>query len=62
MTDDLAECNCECSNAHITFDEMGVEKCTTCGKLAGGDAFRMFGDELPTRRKARKRVHPQGER
>jgi len=35
---------------------MGVERCSACGKLAGGDALVPFGDPLPTRAAARRRV------
>ncbi len=54
-TDITAEMNCSCEQSTIT-SVMGVERCSACGKLAGGDAFVPFGGPLPTRAAARQRV------
>jgi hypothetical protein len=54
-TDIAAEMNCACEQPTIT-SVMGVERCSACGKLAGGDAFVPFGDPLPTRDAARRKI------
>ncbi len=54
-TDIAAGMNCACEQPTIT-SVMGVERCSACGKLAGGDAFVPFGYHLPTRAAARRMV------
>ncbi len=52
--------NCTCENVVLTL-AMGVERCATCGKVAGSSAFVPYGQPLPPRPRQRKRVfadHP----
>ncbi len=55
QTDIALDMNCACEQPTIT-SVMGVERCSACGKLAGGDTFVPFGNPLPTRAAARRRV------
>jgi hypothetical protein len=50
--------NCTCAEQTIVL-VMGTERCATCGKVAGGDAFVPFGSALPTKRASRKRVRSE---
>jgi hypothetical protein len=51
--------NCTCEKSAIVL-LMGIERCATCGKLAGGDAFVPFGESLPTKAEKRRVVHSNG--
>ncbi len=49
--------NCACDPSPPIVLVMGVERCSNCTRLAGGDAFRPFGGELPTKAARRRRVN-----